>query len=76
MRNRLIRKAIRQRFAVNMPTGEAFNGILVDADKQWLVFEDCKTIPDKPGETPTPLLGRVWVKHDVSPAPYLQEVLA
>lgn len=73
MRSRVVRKAVRQRFAVNMPSGEAFNGILVEIDKQWMVFEDCKTIPSTAGETPTPLLGRMWVKHDVSPAPYLQE---
>lgn len=72
---RLINKAIRQRFAVNLPGNEgAFTGVLVDHDATYWVFENCRTVPDKAGHTSEELPGRVWVKHAQAPAPYLQEV--
>lgn len=58
-----------------LPGGEGpFSGVLVDYDKVYWRFENCKTIPTKLGETAEELPGRVWVKHDQSPAPYLQEI--
>lgn len=74
-RNRLVRKAIRQRFTVHLPANEgAFSGVLVENDSTYWVFDDCATVAKHPGDTPTEIPGRLWVKHSVSPAPYLQEL--
>lgn len=76
-RSVLARKAIRRRFAVHLPANEgAFSGILVESDANYWVFDDCATVAKHSGDTPTVIPGRLWVKHSVSPAPYLQEVIA
>jgi hypothetical protein len=73
-RSGLLRKAVRRRFTIHLPVNEgAFSGILVENDREYWVFEDCTTIAAHGGDTPTAIPGRVWVKHNVSPAPYLQE---
>lgn len=72
---RLVSKAIRQRFAVTLPGGEgAFTGLLVDHDNTYWIFDQCRTVPTKIGESAEELPGRIWVIHTQSPAPYLQEV--
>lgn len=74
-RNRLITRAVRQRFVVTLPAGEgAFSGVLVDFDDTFWRFEQCATVPTKVGVAADEIPGRVWVKHAQSPAPYLQEV--
>jgi hypothetical protein len=73
--DRLVKKAIRTRFQVELPgNGGAFTGVLVDADKSFWIFDHCATVPTRPGETVEQLPGRIWVVHRQSPAPYLQEV--
>lgn len=72
---RLITKALRQRFLVELPgNGGAFTGVLVEHDNTFWVFDNCSTVPTNPGQTPDAWAGKVWVKHAQSPAPYLQEV--
>lgn len=74
LRKRLIDRAVRRRFAVHLPSNEGtFEGLLVESDKNYWVFEDCSTVIKQPGETPVDIPGRLWVKHSASPAPYLQE---
>lgn len=67
--------AVRRRFAVHMPGNEGtFSGLLTEEYSDYWVFEDCKTVPTHEGETVVPITGRVWIKHNVSPPPYLQEL--
>jgi hypothetical protein len=75
-RKRLIKKAIRSRFIVTLPANEGvFSGVLVEHDGTFWVFDDCATVPQNVKEgTPSPIAGRVWIKHNVSPTPYLQEM--
>jgi hypothetical protein len=74
-RNRLIRKALRQRFVITLPANEgAFSGVLVEHDSTYWIFDNCRSVPRNPGETPDEWPGRVWVKHAQTPAPYLQEI--
>lgn len=75
MRNRLIKKAIRRRFVVTLPGNEgAFSGIMVDSDTTYWIFEDCRSVPRRQGETVEEWPGRIWIKHASSPPPYLQEI--
>jgi len=75
-RKALLNKAIRRRFAVHMPANEGtFSGLLTENDAEYWVFEDCKTVPKHDGDTLIAIPGRLWVKHNVSPPPYLQELL-
>lgn len=75
LRKRLIDKAVRLRFAIHLPLNEGgFSGLLVESDQNYWVFDDCETLPKHDGDTPSAIPGRLWVKHSVSPAPYLQEL--
>lgn len=59
-----------------MPANEgSFSGLLTEFDAAYWVFEDCKTVPKHEGDTVSPIPGRVWVKHNVSPPPHLQELV-
>lgn len=74
-RERLIKNAVRRRFAVTLKQNEgAFAGVLTDSDAVIWVFEQCSTIPKVPGETPEPIQGRVFV--DRAQVAYLQELPA
>lgn len=74
-RERLIKQAVRQRFAVTLKNNEGiFAGVLTDTDPTMWVFEQCSTVPKQPGETPEPISGRVFV--DRAQVAYLQELPA
>jgi hypothetical protein len=73
MRNRLIAKAIRRRFAITLKSAEGvFSGVLTDSDSKTFVFEQCQTVPASDGGTPSPIVGRVFVDRDT--VAYLQEL--
>lgn len=73
--DRLIRRAVRGRFAVTLKGNEGvFAGILTESDQNTWVFEQCSTVPKAVGETPEPIQGRVFV--DRSQVAYLQELPA
>lgn len=72
-RNRIIKKAVRQRFAVTMKHNEStFAGVLSDWDANTFVFVQCTTVPAQPGETAEPLSSPVIV--DRGAVAYLQEL--
>lgn len=74
-RDRLIKQAVRKRFAVTLRSGEGvFAGILTESDGTSWVFEQCSTVPKAAGETPEPIQGRVFV--DRAQVAYLQELPA
>jgi hypothetical protein len=74
-RERLIKKAVRARFAVTLKGNEGtFAGVLTETDTATWVFEQCSTIPKQLGETPEPITGRVFV--DRAQVAYLQELPA
>jgi len=74
-RDRLIKQAIRRRFAVTLCGNEGdFAGVLTESDAVTWVFEQCSTIPKAPGQTPEPIQGRVFV--DRSQVAYMQELPA
>lgn len=74
-RNRLLRQAVRRRFAVTLTHNEGvFAGVLTEFDSVTWVFEQCSTVPKVPGETPEPIQGRVFI--DRSQVAYLQELPA
>ncbi len=71
--NRLIKRAIRRRFAVTLTGNEGvFSGILVEADDTTWVFDDAATVPRTPDATPDPIAGRVYI--DRVNVAYLQEL--
>ena len=74
-RDRLIKKAVRLRFAVTLKQNEGtFAGVLTESDANTWVFEQCSTVPKATGETPQPIQGRVFV--DRATVAYLQELPA
>ena len=74
-RERLIKQAVRQRFAVTLKNNAGiFAGVLTETDPTMWVFEQCSTVPKQPGETPEPISGRVFV--DRAQVAYLQELPA
>lgn len=42
--DRLLRRAIRTRYLVTLDGGEAFDGVLVDADDQHIVLADVESV--------------------------------
>jgi len=69
----LVDKAIRRRFAVTLAGNEGvFAGVLTESDSETWVFEDCETVPKSPGETPQPIVGRVFIER--TSVAYLQEL--
>ena len=72
-RHRIIRQALRHRYAVTMKHNEsAFSGILFDYDDRTFVFSQCLTVPAAPGETPEQISSPVIV--DRAAVAYLQEL--
>lgn len=72
-RNRIIKQALRRRFAVTLKHNEStFSGVLYDWDTVSYVFHQCMTVPTAPGETPEPLSSPVIV--DRAAVAYLQEL--
>ena len=74
MSRRIVKAMVRKRFAVTLKGGEgAFAGVLLSNDADMFVFDDCRTLPKTPGETPQDIPGRVYVhRADIA---YLQEVV-
>lgn len=74
-REKLIRNAVRRRFAVTLKDNEGtFAGVLTESDTTMWVFEQCSTVPQQPGETPEPIQGRIFI--DRAQVAYLQELPA
>jgi small nuclear ribonucleoprotein (snRNP)-like protein len=68
-----VKKAVLSRFAVTLRGIEdTFAGILTQFDAEMMVFEDCKTVPSREGETVCPIPGRVFVERKT--VAYLQEL--
>ena len=72
-RNRIIKQALRRRYAVTLKHNEStFSGVLSDWDSVSFVFAQCSTIPNVPGETSEPISSPVIV--DRATVAYLQEL--
>ena len=71
--NRLIKQALRKRYAVTLKQNEGvFSGVLVEHDPFTWVFDDCATVPRAADATPDPIAGRVYI--DRVNVAYLQEL--
>lgn len=58
-----------------MPANEGvFSGLLTEFDATYWVFDDCRTVSKHDGDTIANIPGRLWIRHNVSPPPYLQEL--
>lgn len=74
-RSHIVKKAVLSRFAVTLRgTDETFSGVLTQFDAEMFVFEDCKTVPSREGETVRKIPGRLLVERRT--VPYLQELLS
>ena len=72
----LIKQALTQRFVVFGTPESPFSGVMVDYDKTYFRFENCRSIPTRQDQQAAELPGRIWVKHDTTPPPLLQEITA
>lgn len=75
MNRGIIKKMLRSRYGVTLKANEgSFAGVLLEADRDLLVFDDCRTVPTQPDQSPVPIPGRVYVdRRDIA---YLQELTA
>jgi hypothetical protein len=72
-RSNIVKRAVLSRFAVTLRDIEdTFAGVLTQFDADMFVFEDCKTVPTREGETIRPIPGRVFVERKT--VAYLQEI--
>jgi small nuclear ribonucleoprotein (snRNP)-like protein len=72
-RSNIVKRAVLSRFAVTLRDIEdTFAGVLTQFDADMFVFEDCKTVPKREGETIRPIPGRVFVERKT--VAYLQEI--
>lgn len=72
-RTSIVKRSVLRRFAVTLRANEGvFSGVLTDLDAKTLVFEQCQTVPDNEGGTPSPIVGRVFVDRDT--VAYFQEL--
>jgi len=71
--SRVVRQSLLHRYVVTLKAREGeFAGVLVDADRDVFVFEQCTTVPSNIKEgTPADIPGRVIV--DRASVAYLQE---
>ena len=60
MRDRLLRKLIRERFVVTLKSGQAFDGLLNEHDGSHLVFIDAHALSASGGQ-PVPVAGELFV---------------
>lgn len=68
-----LKSVMRRRFAVTLRDDEAiFSGHLTEFDDRVLVFEQCETVANTPGETPSKIAGRVFVERER--IAYMQEL--
>lgn len=73
-RNSVVKRAVMRRFCVTLRGNEAtFAGVLTEFDTEMFVFEDCKTVPTREGETLSAIPGRVFVERKT--VAYLQELV-
>jgi small nuclear ribonucleoprotein (snRNP)-like protein len=72
-RKGIVKRAVLRRFAVTLRGIEdTFSGVLTEFDADMYVFEDCKTVITRDGETSTGIPGRLFV--DRKTVAYLQEL--
>lgn len=72
-RKGILKRAVFKRFCVTLKANEAtFGGVLTEFDTEMYVFEDCRTIPTREGETVNTIPGRLFVERDT--VAYLQEL--
>jgi small nuclear ribonucleoprotein (snRNP)-like protein len=71
-RKSIVKRAVLNRFAVTL-TGveDTFEGVLTQFDTEMFVFEDCKTVATREGETTVKIPGRLFVEREK--VSYLQE---
>ena len=68
-----MKRAVLERFCVTLKDNEAtFSGVLTDFDADMFVFEDCRTVPTREGETVITIPGRVFIER--ATVAYLQEL--
>lgn len=76
----LIKRAVAQRFVVYGTPESPFSGVMVDYDKTYWRFENCRTVPTTgptgQNQQVEELPGRIWVKHACNPPPMLHEITA
>lgn len=60
-RNRVLRSRLRRRVLVTLHSGEAFDGVLFDADRQALVLRNASQVGVANRGTPVPVDGEVVV---------------
>lgn len=73
-RSNIVKRAVLKRFCITLRDNEAtFAGVLTNFDAEMFVFEDCKTVPTREGETLSVIPGRVFVERRT--VAYLQELL-
>ncbi|SDJ07735.1 hypothetical protein SAMN05444157_1615 [Frankineae bacterium MT45] len=58
-RDRLIRKSLRKRYLVTLTSGEAFDGVLVDADDAHIVLVDAESV--SPNNDRLKVDGQLWL---------------
>lgn len=68
MRDRLLKKAVRDRFVVTLKSGQAFDGLLDQWDHSHYAFVDAHALGE--GVSPVPVSGALWV--DRANVAYLQ----
>lgn len=72
---RLVKRAVLQRFAVTLRgIEETFSGVLTAFDAEMFVFDDCRTVITREGDTAVKIPGRLFVERRT--VAYLQELLS
>lgn len=65
MRDRLLKKALRDRFLVTLKSGETFDGLLDEWDHSHLCFVDAHVITEGAGQTGTAKVsGGLWLARE------------
>lgn len=74
-RKNIVKRAVLRRFAVTLREDVGtFSGVLTEFDAEMFVFEDCRTVPTRDGETVNNIPGRLFVERRT--VAYLQELAA
>ena len=72
-RKGIVKRAVLKRFAVTLRgIDETFAGVLTEFDAEMYVFEDCRTVVTREGETAVKIPGRLLVERNT--VAYLQEL--
>ncbi|HET6908318.1 MAG TPA: hypothetical protein VFH54_03185 [Mycobacteriales bacterium] len=72
MRDRLLKKAVRDRFVVTLKSGQAFDGLLDEWDHSHYLFVDAHALTDEGARQPVSVHGELWV--DRGNVAYLQKL--